>query len=195
MDDGRQTVQQQLVNTSRPASDFGLPEWDRSCRLSELLTGRENTICVSSLNVRKAGKAPNDKVTWVLWDCDVSRDIYRQYKDSRHCSNDAFVTCFFVLTWFQGWKQSGVKETMWSFSPSRLHPAFPWPQRWGMRTRRNKWGANDCRKEEEDEMEKKGWGNQETRQDEEERDTFDIRLGPEPQSRYEPLSLSADGQH
>lgn len=34
--------------------------------LSELLTGRENTICVSSLNVRKVGKAPNDKVTWIV---------------------------------------------------------------------------------------------------------------------------------
>lgn len=27
------------------------------------------------------------------------------------------------------------------------------------------------------------------------KDTFDIRLGPKPRSRYEPLSLSADGQH
>lgn len=27
------------------------------------------------------------------------------------------------------------------------------------------------------------------------KDTFDIRLGPKPRSRYEPLSLSADRQH
>lgn len=30
---------------------------------------------------------------------------------------------------------------------------------------------------------------------EERKDKFDIRLGPEPWSRYEPLSLSVDGQH
>lgn len=31
--------------------------------------------------------------------------------------------------------------------------------------------------------------------DEQKKDTFDIRLGPEPRSRYEPLSLSTDEQH
>lgn len=49
--------------------------------------------------------------------------------------------------------------------------------------------ANDLGKEEEEEM-----GEVEAKE-REKTDTFDIRLGPEPQSRYEPPSLSADGQH
>lgn len=84
---------------------------------------RKHNMCFK-LKREESGKSPERQGHM---DCDVSRDIYRQYKDSRHCSNDAFVTCFFVLTWRQGWKQSGLKETMWSFSPSRLHPAFLWP--------------------------------------------------------------------
>lgn len=64
--------------------------------------------------------------------------------------------------------------------------------------------ASDVGEEEVDETwdlavrksrEKTDKGKKDKREEEERKDAFDIRLGPKPRSRYEPLSLSADGQH